>query len=461
MPARREWLTGTQEFLWRPWGPVEPFDRTLPEIARANGAWTQLITDHYHYFQHGSHGYYEDFNGFEFVRGHEFDAWRRTPREPAETLLDQVTMGSGPPDEHQSPPDPDNTGYMNRAQYARNVDGFEDEMDFFAPKVFSDTAQWVRDGDEWDQWFCYVDSFDVHEPFHCPEPYASMYTDEDPTDPDLTFWPYYGPTDEGQSALDDRELAFVRSQFAGKVTMVDEWFGRVMDALDDRDRWDDTAVIVTSDHGFFLGEHGWVGKNEPPVYDVLARTPLLAWAPGAARTGESVEALTAAVDLYPTMLELLGVEVPERTHGRSLRPLLAGDRETHRERALYGYWGGSVNVTDGRDTYLRPTDPEEPSYCYSTTMMNPRRQFTPNAPKPDADAGPFLPYTDSPVWRFEASSHVQNEAPLLFDARADPDQSRNLAEHETDRHEAMREHLIDGLDALDAPDWQYERLDLP
>ena len=151
MPARREWLTGTQEFLWRPWGPVEPFDRTLPEIARANGAWTQLITDHYHYFQHGSHGYYEDFNGFEFVRGHEFDAWRRTPREPAETLLDQVTMGSGPPDEHQSPPDPDNTGYMNRAQYARNVDGFEDETDFFAPKVFSETAQWVRDGDEWDQ----------------------------------------------------------------------------------------------------------------------------------------------------------------------------------------------------------------------------------------------------------------------------------------------------------------------
>jgi len=458
MPARREWLAGVQEFLWRPWGPMEPFDRPVAELARRADVLPQLITDHYHYVQHGSHGYYEDFAGFEFVRGHEYDAWETLPRVPDERLLDQsLDRGSDPPRDPR---------YLNRAAYARNAarlglaDPDADEADFFGPRVFSRTAEWLR-GVDWDDWFCYVDSFDVHEPFHCPEPYASMYTDEDPTDPDLTFWPYYGPTDEGQSALDDRELAFVRSQFAGKVTMVDEWFGRVMDALDARDRWDDTAVIVTSDHGFFLGEHGWVGKNEPPVYDVLARTPLLAWVPGAARTGESVEALTAAVDLYPTMLELLGVEVPERTHGRSLRPLLAGDRETHRERALYGYWGGSINVTDGRDTYLRPTDPDEPSYCYSTTMMNPRRHFTPNAPKTDADAGAFLPYTDSPVWRFEASSFVQNEAPLLFDSREDPAQARNLTEHETGRHEAMRDHLIDGLDDLDAPDWQYERLDLP
>ena len=68
MPARREWLTGTQEFLWRPWGPIEPFDDTLPELARQNGILTQLLTDHFHYIQHGSSGFYEDFNGFEFVR---------------------------------------------------------------------------------------------------------------------------------------------------------------------------------------------------------------------------------------------------------------------------------------------------------------------------------------------------------------------------------------------------------
>jgi arylsulfatase A-like enzyme len=101
-------------------------------------------------------------------------------------------MGSGALDEHQSPPDPDDTGLINRAQYARNFDDFEGADDFFASKVFAKTTQWVHDSREWDQWFCYVDSFDVHQPFHCSEPYASMYTDEDPRDPNLVTWPYYG-----------------------------------------------------------------------------------------------------------------------------------------------------------------------------------------------------------------------------------------------------------------------------
>ena len=133
MPARREWLTGTREFLWRPWGPVEPFDDTLPRLAREDGVATQLVTDHYHYFQHGSHGYFEDFNGFEFVRGHEYDAWRTAPRRPDERLLAQSTS--------RGSPDPDDVGFMNRAQYARNVADFEDESDFFAPQVFDATAQ--------------------------------------------------------------------------------------------------------------------------------------------------------------------------------------------------------------------------------------------------------------------------------------------------------------------------------
>ena len=91
--------------------------------------------------------------------------------------------------------DPEVTG---RPHYVRNVGEFDelDERDFFAPKVFSKAAEWIGDNQEWDQWFCYVDSFDIHEPFHCPEPYASMYTDEDPTDPELALWPEYKSVEE-------------------------------------------------------------------------------------------------------------------------------------------------------------------------------------------------------------------------------------------------------------------------
>jgi arylsulfatase A-like enzyme len=454
MPARREWLTGTKEFLWRPWGPIEPFDRTLPEIARHDGVFSRLITDHYHYFENGSHGYYEDFNAFEFIRGHETDSWQATPRSPDADLLAQSGTASAP--------DPDDLGFSNRAQYARNVADFEDETDFFAPRVLGTTADWLRESGEWEQWFCYVDSFDVHEPFHCPEPYASMYTDEDPADPDLVNWPYYGRVDRGQSELSDRQLEFVRAQFAGKITMVDRWFGRVLEAIDETGGWEDTMVIVTADHGHYLGEHGWVGKPQAPLYDVLAHTPLFVWHPEAERTGERIDALTTAVDLFGTILDGIGNEDADRRHSRSLRPLLTGERETddHRDWALYGYWGSSVNVTDGEYTYLRPCEASVDVDCYSTEMMNALGWFTPREPKHDAEAGEFLPYTESPVWRFSAAATDRHDEPMLFDVASDSGQEENLAGEGHEEEARMRGLLADALRTLDAPDQQFERLGL-
>src|SRR5262249_23993755 len=79
MPARREFLAGVQEFLWRGWGATEPYDVHLAAAAAEAGCATQLIADHYHYWEHGGRGYVEDFQGWEFVRGQEFDPWKLTP----------------------------------------------------------------------------------------------------------------------------------------------------------------------------------------------------------------------------------------------------------------------------------------------------------------------------------------------------------------------------------------------
>jgi hypothetical protein len=111
-------------------------------------------------------------------------------------------------------------------------------------------------------------------------------------------------------------------------------------------------------------------------------------------------------------------------------------------------------------------------------MMNARQFAVPRQPKTDAEAGEFLPYTDSPVWRYDAPSTRQNEAPLLFDTEADPGQTDNIAAQggtsgdgsgegetrgnggATDQTERMRRLLVDALDDYDAPDSQYERLGL-
>ena len=76
MPARRELFSGRKnEFLWRFWGPVEPFDRLLPLEARNLGALTALITDHYHYWEQGGlvWGYHENYMYSDLIRGHELD----------------------------------------------------------------------------------------------------------------------------------------------------------------------------------------------------------------------------------------------------------------------------------------------------------------------------------------------------------------------------------------------------
>lgn len=449
MPARREWLTGTKGFLWRPWGPIEPFDVTLPAALGNEGVTTQLVTDHYHYFRHGSSGYYEDFDGFEFVRGHEADHWRTLPAQPDRRLVSQITPGV----------DRDTDDYMTRTKYARNVCNFDelDESDFFAPKVFSHAAEWVQSRSELDNSFLYVDSFDVHEPFHCPEPYASMYTDEDPTDPDLPNWPLYGRIDEGDSELSERQVSFVRSQFAGKLTMVDRWFGRLLDSLDRTDAWDDTLILVTSDHGHYLGEHGWMGKPAgAPIYDILAQTPLFVYHPDGGP--DHVDELTTAVDVNPTVLDAMGV-TPDAPHGRSLNPLLTDAATDHREYVLYGYWGSSINVTDGQYTYHHPASGDVEPKCYSTTMMNPVRWFETDTPKDDASPAK-VPYADCPVWAYPGDSHVRNSDPLLFDTEADRNQERDLREEQPEQLIRMREALIDRLHQLDAPSEQYDRLGL-
>ena len=445
MPARREFFTGTQEFLWRPWGPIEPFDYPMARAARDVGVVTQLVTDHFHYFQHGSHGYFDDYHGIEYIRGHEVDQWKTSPRHPDPILMRQIKASGA-----------DDLTFLARAAYARNVHGFTQEEDFFAAKVFSAAAKWLDDNREHPHWLLVVDSFDVHEPFHCPEPYASMYTDEDPRDPSLINWPWYGRTDSGDSRLSPRQLAFIRSQFAGKITMVDTWLGRFLDRLD----WDNTMLIVTTDHGHYVGEHGWIGKPVAPMYDALCRTPLFVWMPGGPLMGQRVTALTSAVDVYATVLDALGAAVPEHTHSRSLLPLLRGQTSRHRDWAVYGYWGSTVNVTDGRFTYLHPCRTDVDAYCYSTMMINPSDWFYPARPQPDATAGRFLPYTDTPVWRYGARSYTRHAEPLLFDVSVDPQQRQNLAGRGLADEVRMRNLLMTAMRELRAPAEQFERLAL-
>ena len=106
--------------------------------------------------------------------------------------------------------------------------------------------------------------------------------------------------------------------------------------------WRDTALIVTTDHGFLLGEHDFWAKNRMNMYEEIVHIPLIVHdprQPAAVR----VDKLTQSVDVAPTILDLFGAAPPAECQGRSLL------REGDREAVIFGYFGGAVNVTDGRD----------------------------------------------------------------------------------------------------------------
>ena len=84
MPARRDMHTGRLNFMHRSWGPLEPFDNSLPAILNKANVYTHLITDHFHYFEDGGATYHNRFTSYDFIRGQEYDPWKAMVEPPLE-----------------------------------------------------------------------------------------------------------------------------------------------------------------------------------------------------------------------------------------------------------------------------------------------------------------------------------------------------------------------------------------
>jgi arylsulfatase A-like enzyme len=121
------------------------------------------------------------------------------------------------------------------------------------------------------------------------------------------------------------------------VASLDDNVARLLDYLDDAGLAEDTVVAYTSDQGFFLGEHGWFDKRF--MYDESLRMPLLVRYPREVAPGSTSDALALNLDFAPSFCELAGVPVPDYMQGRSLRPILRGEKPVDwRTSMYYRYW---------------------------------------------------------------------------------------------------------------------------
>jgi N-acetylglucosamine-6-sulfatase len=122
---------------------------------------------------------------------------------------------------------------------------------------------------------------------------------------------------------------------------VDEGLGKIMSLLDEQGELDNTIIVVTSDHGFWYGEHG-LSSERRLAYEEALRIPLMIRYPGRIAAGLRPGQMVLSLDLAPTMLDLAGAPVPDALHGKSLVPLLEGRAPEWRSSFLVEYWSDTV-----------------------------------------------------------------------------------------------------------------------
>jgi arylsulfatase A-like enzyme len=423
---------------------LEPFDARLPRLLARAGYRTAIVTDHYHYWEEEANGYVQSFASTEMIRGHEADRWKQ-PLSPDEPLPDWVRAierwrpGQG-------------------RQYYANVQDFTGEESFFPARVMTGAAAWLDQNAGGAPFFLQVESFDVHEPFHVPEPYASLYGDCR-LGARFTLWPpYQDPRRlaEFMATTTPDELAFIRSQYAAKVAMVDRWFGTLAHTIERLNLWNDTMIIVTTDHGHDLGERGAFGKQYPH-FDSHANIPLLVWHPAYPSCERPIAALTTTIDLFATVLDVAGVTVPGATPSRSILPLLAGTESSLHDALLYGTFGQGVCCTDGTWTLIKSPERTEPLYYYSALIFKSIDLDTLARP---VDAGYFLPNAPLPQWRVPVESEPLSRENFLFHRGDDPGQTHNLWADQPSQRERMLRMMRDLMAREGAPAEQFVRLGL-
>lgn len=437
MPARRELHTGRLNFLHRGWSPIEPFDESMPAILSDHGTYSHLITDHCHYWEDGGVNYQNRFTTSEYVRGQEGDAW-------AYGLDDFSGQRRG------------------RRQDVHNRSWMIQEEDTSHVRCFERGKQFILDNKDKDNWYLQLEYFDPHEPFFVPKRFKRLYTDM----PDDVDWPFYRPLDDEQR----KNLHSYITNYAALVTMCDEYLGRILDLFDEYDLWKDTVLIVNTDHGYFLGEKGYVGKNYMPVYDELANIPFFLHLPGSGKDGTRTSALAQTPDIAPTVLELFGCEKGCHMLGKSMVDIVEKGDSIH-DAILFGYHGMHVNFTDGRFCYFRAarTEDNRPLYQYTLSPMHIQKPMSHEELKMAKLVDGF-DFTDHvPVLRIPVDERYDKKAyyrysdhrkygSFLFDKTSDPLQDFSLSDHKIE--DRLSRKMVELMKENEAPEEQYVRLGL-
>ena len=215
MPARRELHTGRYNFLHHSWGPIEPYDDSMPEILKRSGVYTHLVSDHTHYWEDGGATYHNRYSSWEGFRGQEGDHWKGV-----------VGGVKGPENLIHF------TGYRGTLyqQDCVNRSYLKEEKDHPQTLTFRAGLDFIRTNAGQDNWMVQIETFDPHEPFFSYARYKALYPHE--YEGPRFDWPDYAPVNQTPE-----QVRHGRLEYAALLSMCDHSLGEVLDLFDEKNLW--------------------------------------------------------------------------------------------------------------------------------------------------------------------------------------------------------------------------------
>jgi arylsulfatase A-like enzyme len=359
LPTRRSWWTGKYGFpdADSGWTPLRHDEPILPDLLYDRGIRTAMISD-VPFLRDPTQGFGRGFDEVVWVRGQGYDPLvpKEDPRAKGVSLRDEPRLRLPEKD------DPDYDLWKGRwEQVLRNraVLRTDLEENTGVARTVKAAVGWLErqaadvNGDA-RPFLLWLDLFSPHGPWDPPEEYRDKYATLEPDE--------FEAGDEGDlvedddaeiemdevtalidvpagavgDVLDEAELLRLRRTYAGTVTLADRWLGELFAAIKRLGRDEDTLLVFTADQGEPLGEHGYVRRFRPWLYEELIHTPLIVRLPGGAKGGTRRAALVQPVDLLPTVLAAFGLPRMEGLHGHDLLPVVRGEQAKVRDYACMG-----------------------------------------------------------------------------------------------------------------------------
>ena len=353
VPARRGIYTGRQIFpsdLYlqydspsiRGWHQLYVEDVTMSESFRDAGYRTALLSDLPHQFKPGNN-FHRGFDGWHPVRGNEADSYETGPRRNIDVTRychpsQRAGMGAVGGPIHQ---------------YLLNRQFWKTEEDWPCARLFGTAERWLENNvDDGEPFYLHIESFAPHEMWDPPEDYYRMYMKSDYGGPRLVWPP------ASTARLTAVEVESVRALYAGMVTFTDSRIGRFLEKVEQLGLMDNTVIVFSADHGTFMGEQGVLTKGEGDIRTQVTHIPLIVYYPRQEWAGRKVTGFAQHADVMPTLLDIVGSEIPARVTGRSLKPYLESGGTIDREWIVTG-WGDHGTVRTAEWLYQGRWNPGE------------------------------------------------------------------------------------------------------